>query len=143
MGRGRMKAFFRLSSDLELIPHNQETLDWMSKRKAGEIISADIKQVRNYENLKRFFSFVNDTFDMQDHFTAKEAYRRWLTMKAGYFSTLVTPKGDTLFIADSVSFEKMNEEEFKKMFNTCIDVFLQELGKGISESDLMRAINYG
>ncbi len=138
-----MKAFFRLSSDLELIPHNQETMNWLVKRKAGEVISADIKQVRNYENLKRFFSFVNDTYDMQEFFTEKEAYRRWLTMKSGYFSTLVTPKGDTLFIADSVSFEKMSEDKFKKMFSTCIDVFLNELGNGISESDLMRAINYG
>jgi len=138
-----MKAFFILSSDLELIPHNQQTLNWMAKRKSGEVISAEIKQVRNYENLKRFFSFVKKTFDMQDHFTEKEAYRRWLTMKAGYFSTLVTPKGDTLFIADSVSFEKMKEDEFNKMFSTVIDVFLRELGKGISEADLMKVINYG
>ena len=138
-----MKLFFKLSEDLELIPNNQETLNWMANRKAGEVVSADVKQVRNYENLKRFFSFVNITYDMQDHFEVKEAYRRWLTMKAGYFTTIVTPKGEAIFTADSISFENMEEDEFRKLFSTVIDVFLRELGNGVSEADLMKVINYG
>ncbi len=138
-----MKAFFKLSSDLELIPHNQETLNWMSKRKPGQVISANIKEVRNYENHKRFFSFINTTFDMQEHFDNVKIYRKWITMKAGYFDTIVTPKGDTLFIAQSLSFADMDEDKFKELFSTAIDVFLKELGNGIIESDLMRVIDYG
>lgn len=137
-----MKLFFKLSDDLEMIPQGSDTLGWMAKRKAGEVISADVKKVRNYENHKRFFSFVNTTFDMQDHFDVVEAYRRWLTMKCGYFSTIVAPNGNTIFVADSIAFEKMDEEEFRKMFSTAIDVFLKELGNGVSESDLLKAINY-
>ena len=137
-----MKAFFRVSSDWELIPHNPDTQKYIANRKAGDIISAEIKISRNYENHKRFFSFLNATFDMQDHFDTLEHYRRWLTMKCGYYSTIVTPKGGTIFVADSISFDNMPEDEFKKLFSTAIDVFLKELGKGLTEHQVMQAINY-
>lgn len=138
-----MKLFFKLSSDLELIPSGQESLNWMAKRKAGEVLSVEVKLARNYGNHKRFFSFLQTTFDMQDHFCVFEAYRRWITMKCGYFSTIVAPSGKTLFIADSIAFENMEEDEFRKLFDTAIDVFLKELGKGVSEKELMKVINYG
>ena len=137
-----MKAFFRVSGDLELVPHNPETQKYMLNRKEGEVIVAEIKRARNYENHKRFFSFIDATFDIQRHFDTPEAYRRWLTMKCGYFSTIVAPNGNTIFVADSIAFENMEEDEFKKLFSTAIDVFLKELGKGVSEQELMRVIDY-
>jgi len=137
-----MKLFFRLSSDLEPIPHDEKTVEWMVKRKPGEIFSFEVKNARNYENHKRFFSFIDQTFDMQEHFENKEIYRKWITMKCGHFDTIVTPKGDTIFAAKSIAFERMEEEEFKELFSSAIDVFLRELGKDVSEHELMKVINY-
>lgn len=38
-----MKLFYKLSDDLELIPDNQDTLNWMAGRKSGEIIEFEAK----------------------------------------------------------------------------------------------------
>jgi len=138
-----MKLFFKLSPDLEPVPHDQQTLDWMAKRKAGEIISADVKLSRNYEQHKRFFSFLNKTFDMQEHFDNFESYRKWITMKCGYYTPIVCPNGNTIFVAESISFDNMDEEKFMTLFSSAIDVFLAEFGKGIDEAELMRVIDYG
>ncbi len=137
-----MKAFFRVSSDLELIPHNEETQKYVLNRKEGDVISAQIKMVRNYGNHKRFFAFIKTTYDMQDHFEQMEAYRYWLTLKCGWFDTVIAPNGSTMFKPRSISFEDMEEDEFKRLFSTAIDVFLKELGNGLTERELMRVINF-
>lgn len=138
-----MKAFFAVLDNGLLKPMDEDTRIYINRREPGTVISADIKQARNYEQHKRFFSFLETTFDMQDHFTEPEAYRKWITMKSGYFDTIVTPKGDTLFVAQSISFEAMDEDIFKKLFDTAIDVFIRELGKGLTDQELLRAIDYG
>jgi len=138
-----VKAFFIKSRNGAFYPNNEETRLYVQRRKPGTIISAEIKIARNYENHKRFFSFIKTTFDMQEHFEIMEIYRKWITMKAGYFDTIVTPSGSTIFAAKSISFESMDEDEFKALFDTAINVFLKELGNGITESELMRVIDYG
>ena len=99
-----MKAFFQKSRNGGFYPHDVDTQKYFKNRIPGTIIVADVKIARNYENHKRFFSFLNTTFDMQEHFTELEAYRYWLVMKCGYFDTIVAPNGNTLFKARSISF---------------------------------------
>ena len=138
-----MKMFFRVLPNGSLIPHDEETRLYVSRRKAGQILSGEFKQERNYENHKRFFSFLDTTFGMQDHFDQPEAYRYWITMKAGWFDTIVAPNGSTIFKAKSIDFSSMDEFEFKELFSAVVDVFLKELGRGLTEDDLMQAIAYG
>lgn len=137
-----MKAFFSISQNKLLLPHNEETREYVSKLQVGTVISADIKKARNYENHKRFFAFIKITFDMQEFFTEIEAYRYWLTMKCGWFDTIVAPNGFTIFKAKSISFESMDEIEFNKLFSSAIDVFLESFGKDVSYDDLLQAVSF-
>ena len=121
------------------VPSDDE--EW-AKIPMGAVFGVDYTKTRNYENHKRFFSFITCTFDMQEHFENKDVYRKWLTMKAGYFETVVTPKGETIFLPDSISFEKMDEVEFKELFNKCINVFLREVGGGCTKAELMHVIGF-
>ncbi len=102
----------------------------------GERVMVEYTKGRNYENHKRFFAFINQTFDMQDFYDDKSIYRKYLTMKAGYFDSAVTPKGVTIFMPQSISFEKMDEPEFQELFSKCINVFINELGNGIRREEL-------
>ncbi|MDH5183645.1 MAG: DUF1367 family protein [Gammaproteobacteria bacterium] len=134
-----MRAFFEVTAE-GLIPKDEETRLYIGRRKAGQVLSADIKMARNYENHKRFFKFVDDTFDIQRHFEEKEAYRYWLTMKAGWFDPIVTPNGTTIFKARSIAFDEMEEEEFRKLFSRVIDVFLHEFE--LTENEINQVISY-
>jgi len=125
-----------------LTPADAESINAIEKFGKGEIIKASIRKARNYENHKRFFAFLNTTFDMQECFDNLEHYRRWLVMKAGRYSTCVAPNGNVMFFADSISFDKMDEDDFQKLFSDCLDVFIKELGKGITEEELLRILEF-
>lgn len=136
-----MKYYFR-KARVSLVPADEKCLKRLKKIVEGDVISLEIKQVRSYPQLKRFFSFVKITFDIQDHFTEIEAYRRWLTIKAGYYTTIVYPSGEAVLDSDSIAFDSMEEEDFIKLFSSCVNVFLKELGTGISENELNAVIGF-
>ena len=126
-----------------LVPIEEEGRKLVNSLSVGQAIQAKVKKSRNYQNHKRFFAFIDTTFHMQEHFTDEEVYRRWLIMKAGYFHTAVAPNGTVMFFADSISFDIMEDEEkFTKLFSSCIDVFIRELGKGITQDELLRVIDF-
>lgn len=102
----------------------------------GERVMVEYTKGRDYVNHKRFFAFIKQTFAMQEFYDDMDIYRKWLTMKAGYFDTAVTPAGVTLFLPQSIAFEKMEESEFRELFSKCINVFIKELGNGISRDEL-------
>jgi len=56
-----MKALFKLSDDLELIPNNQDTLNWMAGKKAGDIVSFDVTdEPRNKKMNSCAHQYFND-----------------------------------------------------------------------------------
>jgi len=137
-----VKAFFKKSANGGFYPNDEETQKYFKNRKPGVVIVAEVKIARNYGNHCRFFKFLETTFDMQDFYTEEKHYRKWLTMKCGYYDAIVTPKGDTIFVAQSISFENMEEPEFKKLFSSAINVFLKEFGQGMTEQEILRVIDY-
>jgi hypothetical protein len=137
-----MKMYLRVTPDYGLIPIDAEGIKYVFNRKIGSELSCEVKIVRNYENLQRFFVLINTTFDMQDHFDEKEAYRYWLIMKAGYFDTIIAPNGNTIYKAKSLAFENMDEHEFREVFSAVIDVFLKQFGKGQTENDILQVIGF-
>ena len=50
-----------------------------------------------------------------------EAFRKWLTIEAGYFDVYETPSGIRKE-AKSISFAQMNQEEFDAFYRACFDV---------------------
>ena len=125
-----------------LCPADDRSRETLRTVHAGEVFKINFKRNRDYQKHKRFFSFLQSTFDMQDHFTEFANYRHWLTMKAGHYTTIVAPNGNTIFQPKSISFDAMEEDEFKELFSTCIDVFLRELGNGITQDEILRVVDY-
>ena len=135
-------AWLAMTPSGGLVPADESSREAVAKIGQGEIIKTSFRKSRNYENHKRFFAFINTTFDMQEHFTEFESYRRWLVMKAGRFTACVAPNGNTMFFPESIAFDQMDEDQFQSLFSDCINVFLRELGKGMTEDELMRVIEF-
>ena len=141
--RGKaMKEAFVKRTWSTLKPADPISEEEIRKIPPGEVVRITWSRPRNYENHKRFFSFLKTTFEIQDHFTDLEIYRKWIEMKAGHFITAVAPNGTTMFLPKSISFSAMSEDEFQKMFKKCIDVFLSVWGDRISEDELLRVIEF-
>ncbi|MCK4705870.1 MAG: DUF1367 family protein [Gammaproteobacteria bacterium] len=135
----------KVTEDYGLVPvaSDVDAAKYLFNRTVGDILACDVKISRNYPNLKRFMKFIQVSYDMQDFFTEKEVYRYWITMKSGFFDTIVFPSGKAVFKARSVAFDEMEEDEFNELFSAAIDVFLREYGQGQTEDDILNVVGFG
>jgi len=132
-----MKAVFRKTST-GIHPIDECSLELFDKIEDSELVMVEFIKKRNYLNHKRFFKMVDVCFEMQEFFDNKEVFRKHLTMIAGHFDEIVVPdnEGGTTLQYWPKSLE------FQKMFRRCITGFISRYGKGITEKELMRVIEF-
>ena len=111
-------VFLPLESDCESFPD-------------GEYI-VELKKNRNVKNHRRYFTFMKLSFSMQDEFDEPEIWRKYLQMKAGFFDEIVTKKG-IQYWPRSISWDELDEIEFKKLFNQVVNAFLKYYGTGLDD----------
>lgn len=103
---------------------------------------AELHKNRNPGNHKRFFAFVKISFDMQDDFDSIEVWRKYITMKAGFFDEVVTGEGKLLYWPQSIAWDKMDEIEFKDMFQKVVNAFLKYYGNGLTELQINSIVEF-
>ena len=115
--------------------------DSLESLPGGECM-AEIKKKRNVKNHKRYFSFVKQSFDMQDHYDSPEVWRKVLQLKAGHYDHVVTEKGKAVYLPKSINWDELDETEFRPLFNEVVNAFLRDYGKGLSEHQINMIIGY-
>lgn len=129
-----------IRKDFALYPATDEDMEKMLKLKKGAPFEANVKQVRNYPFLRKFFALINVSWEFlneqqQEFFhNSKEGFRHTLTMAAGYYDTIYSVSGQQWVQAPkSISFDKMSEAEFDKLYESVVNVifklFLERVDK--------------
>ena len=146
-----MKGYFTKTM-VGLSPSDPETVEWFNKLKAGQIVSAEFKKVRNVKNLQRWFVLLTLAYDNWDPGRINSRYgvpqknfdrfRSDVLIKAGYYKLVVRLDGSILFEPQSVSFAMMTEEEFQKLFSKTIDVLIENVyGSNMTKEEIENAVN--
>lgn len=123
-----------------LIPEGEEAIKSIAKLKSLESVMVNITMPRNIGNHRRYFSLINELFDMQENYEDEEIFRYALTVGTGYCDLVEFPNGIKSWKARSIAFEKMPEDEFKAFFSRTIDVAIKKFG--IDEESINRILNY-
>ena len=110
------------------IPESEADWEALGKVSVGERLYGDLKRPRNPAFHRKAFALLNASFANQDQFENKEAFRRWMTIKAGYY-TVVVVDGASHFQAESLSFGNMDQADFEKVYSGFKDVAVTELGQ--------------
>jgi ribosomal protein L9 len=126
------------NTKIGLIPLYSEDLIEKKRLKLNEVYAVEVTFERNYMLHKKFFKMVqvghnNTKLDMPF-----EAYRDYVTIKAGFANIYKTPKG--IFVqAQSISFASMNQEKFEEVYQRVLDVVIKDIGinKEVIENQLM------
>lgn len=139
-----MKATFKKANG-GLFPDSPEAEKLFKKIESDAMVEC-IKG-RNYRNLKRFFELRNVTFDIQDCFECHEIWRKHLIMLGGHFETVIIPdkKGGEPIVQywpKSINFEEMEELEFQELFSRCVTAFLSRYGRGMTEQDFLKVLEF-
>jgi len=120
--------FYCLNTATGLKPLYDSDLEEKRKLKIGETYLCEIKKERNYEFHKKFMALIK-----LGHENTKligmnfDAYRAYITMKAGYADVYETPRGK-FALPRSISFAKMDQDEFQKLYSASIQVIIDDIG---------------
>jgi len=110
-----------------LLPVYPSDLDEKRKLTIGEIYEATIVRPRNILFHRKFFALVSVGHQNTSLEMPFEAYRRYVIMKAGFFSAYQTGKG-TYFEAKSIAFSSMDDDEFAEVYSRVLDVIIKDIG---------------
>ena len=109
-----------------LIPKYDSDFEEKKKLKIGETYWCEIKRARNYEFHKKFFALCKFGCENSKNVEMPlDSYRKYATIKAGYYKIYSTPKG-AFVEADSISFESMPQEDFEKLYSAVIDFIIKD-----------------
>lgn len=105
-------------------------------REAKELIF-DYKKKRSPGNHRRYYAFINNAFDMQDHFDNPEIFRKYIQVQAGHFDLVISPKtGEAAYWPKSISWDELDETEFRPLFNNVINAFIRWYGQRLTQQQI-------
>ena len=118
-----------------LLPTEPDSEDWYRKLKIGQVVWSDFKKVRNYQFLRKYFALLNVAYDnwIPGEVNSKygvpeknfDRFRADLTILAGFYENTIRLDGSVRIEPKSISFAKMEAEEFKELFDKTIDVLIK------------------
>ena len=120
-----------------LVPADPESKEGYDKIKTGAMVITETRTVRNPAFLRKWFALLKVGFDnwVPAKIDSKygvpeknfERFRADIIILCGYYEVVVRLNGDVRIEARSVSFAKMEEEEFTELYNKTINVLLKHV----------------
>lgn len=128
------------------IPATPQDEEKLSQVKSGQPVEVELKQKRNVKFLRKFFAMLNIGFEAfepnekayKGHVAEKnfERFRKDVVIMAGFYDATYDIKGNLKLEAHSISFGKMSEDEFNKVYNACCNVLLKQVLHNYTREDL-------
>jgi len=129
-----------------LIPANPPTEEWLHKVKIGRMVRGKFTQIRNSAFHRKYFALVNMAFDNWEpgEIDSKygvpeknfERFRHDLTILAGFYDVTIRLDGSTRIEPKSISFAKMDQDEFEKVYSKTIDVLIKHVYSKLSKDEI-------
>ena len=137
-----MNIYVRKNWQNQLVPNDEPSLKLLQKMKKDKVYKVKVTQPRNVMFHRKYFVLLDTIFDYQRMFGdgEEEAFRYWITCKAGFYEIKTMPGGQKVAFAKSISFAKMDEFEFQKLYDKTLEVALshKDICAGIDQDDLLK-----
>lgn len=131
-------------------PADTASAEFHAKLKPGQIIHGDYKKQRNPKFHRLFFAMLNFAFEYwqpgeisSEHGTPEknfDRFRKDLLILAGFYHTTIRLNGSTRIEAKSISFGKMDEIEFRKVYISVLTVIVDRIMSNYSMDEVNQMI---
>ncbi len=119
---------FCQNTERGLVPLYPSDLEEKKRLKLNKVYSCNINEERNYEFHKKFMALCKIGCENSKNVEMPfDTYRKYATIKAGYFKQYVTPKG-VYVEAESISFSSMPQDKFEKLYSDVLDFIIKDIG---------------
>jgi hypothetical protein len=133
-----------------LVPSSQDSLDWFDSVENGADVDVTVTIPRNKKFHNKFFVMLRVAYDNREWPEVKtqygmarcsfELFRKYVTVKAGYYTPELTPRGEVRVTAKSISWANMKQEEFDQLYSDALDVILAEFLSNWTRKDMNEAV---
>lgn len=130
-----------------LVPCDDNDYEEKRKLKVGQIYKATIKLNRNYRLHRKYFALINCAWAYQnerqtDFFKGSvEIFRKTMEMAAGHCERVYSIEHkEWRDIPKSIAFDKMDEAEFRDLYERVKDVLFATALRGVSEEEFLDAL---
>lgn len=133
--------FLALNTATGLKPLYDEDYEEKRKLKLGTIYNVEVKEVRNYQFLKKYHALIGCAWEylperVANGFRSKDGFRAYVQVAAGYYDVFYSPKlREWVEYPCSISFSSMEESKFKELYEKVKDVIFSIIGKYVSEEE--------
>lgn len=110
-----------------LVPLYPNDYDSKRKLKLGQDYQVEITNPRNVGFHRKFFAMLNVGHENTKLEMPFDTYRKYMTVKAGFFTAYQTPKG-IYYDPDSISFAGMEQDEFEEVYSRVLDKIIEDIG---------------
>jgi hypothetical protein len=131
-----------------LKPCYDDDYDNKKKLKIGETYKAKITLARNIHFHRKYFALINCAWELQseavrNHFKENvELFRKTIEISAGHCDMVYhIALKQWVEVPKSISFEKMNEDEFNNLYERVKDVLFCVFLKHIDEYDFLSKLS--
>lgn len=131
-------------------PANPEAEKFYKKLKPGEIVSGEFKKKRNPQFHAKFFAMLNFAFEYwqpgeinSEYGTPErnfDRFRKDLIILAGFYHTVIRLDGSVRTEAQSISFAKMDQREFERVYNAVFNVIMDRIFRGYEAEQVQEMI---
>jgi hypothetical protein len=122
-----------------LKPLYDSDYDEKKKLKIGEVYEATIRLQRNLQFHRKYFGLINCAWEYQnerviEHFKHNiELFRKTVEVAAGWCEPVYSiARKEWIEVPKSISFDKMDEDEFQNLYERVKDVLFKYFLKNIS-----------
>ena len=145
-----MKINFIKQAGGMLLPANDIEEERMARFKTGQLYEIEIKESRNGSFHRKVFSFMNYCFqfwcadraglgEMNQH-AQFEAFRKQMTISAGYYDIVAMVNGGQTVEAKSLSYSSMSQEDFEHYYSALINAALKHIFGNTQDQDVINQL---
>lgn len=130
-----------------LVPCDDNDYEEKRKLKVGQIYKATIKLNRNYRLHRKYFALINCAWAYQNERQTAffkgsvEIFRKTMEMAAGHCERVYSIEHkEWQDVPKSIAFDKMDEAEFRDLYERVKDVLFATALRGVSEEEFLEAL---
>jgi len=104
---------------------------------AEKDLSVTISRTRSTKQHRFFWTILNKICENHAEYRRAEQLLLWLKIRLGYVEEVRFHDDKVWWVAQSISFNAMDQEEFRKFFHAALDVIVEEVIPGLNTSELI------
>lgn len=119
-----------------LVPSLAQDRELFSKLKIGKEYVAEIKQPRNVQQLKLYWSLIHLIFPEQKTWTTKEDLSDAIKCAVGHCEQTTLKDGRIMVRPKSISFAKADQSQWEAFFDNVMELVITKILPGVEKTAL-------